>query len=318
MVRIRAGAPSWAALLALFLAPALFLGGCTAGETNWTSGAAAGDTHSLKLTREVPAGAFRELVLRAGPGAVDVTAWEGQSLVLESEARASGSDPAAVEAYLAQTALEVKAAGERVELGARQPEDKPAGVRPEGIRWLVKVPRGFEGALDLRADRAAVRLSGLTGKAKVTLDRAGLEVEGCSGSLAADATGGAVEIRRFEGTLTIKSDGPVGLTAVRLLGSSRVETANAPLSLDLAGLSLGQYSFITANAPVRLALPYGAAARFRVATTNGRVFDELPLTWVDRNETDLEGVYHFEGWLNAGGAECAVVTTNADVTLAYR
>ncbi|HHW15457.1 MAG TPA: DUF4097 domain-containing protein [Firmicutes bacterium] len=318
MTRIRLGAPARAALMALALAPVLVVAGCAVGENNWAGGSGGGEVRSLKLSQEVPAGAFREMALQAGPGGVSVTAWEGKALGLEVETRASGGDPAAVEAYLEQFRLEVKTVGERVEASVRGPEETPAEVRPEGVWWLVKVPRGTKGVLNLRTDQAAVRLAGLTGEAKVALRRAALEVEDCTGSLTAEVTQGPVEVRRFEGTLTIKSDGPVRLSEVRLAGSGRVQTANAPLWLDLADLALGHYEFATANAPVRLALPYGAAARIRVATTNGRVCDELPLTWVDRNDTDLDGVYHFEGWLNAGGAECSVATTNGDVTLVYR
>ncbi|MDI6870662.1 MAG: BON domain-containing protein [Bacillota bacterium] len=304
--------------VALFLAVPWLLAGCTAAENNWTGAANRGTERCQKVTETVPAGQFKRFTLRTGPGEVLITGSSEDAISVEVEKRASGADAAAVDAYLEGVRLEVKASGENVQVATILPEESPAGVKLVGVRHLIRMPTRVRGTIEVETDRARVHLSGVGGEAKIMVRQADVEVRDFSGNLKVDVQNGQTLVQRLDGQLDIKSTGPVEISDSRLREKGRVETVNARLWVSLAELDVGQYEFLTSNAPVRLALPYGAAARFRVATTNGRVYDELPLTWVDRNETDSDGVYHFEGWLNAGGAQVAVVTTNADVTLAYR
>lgn len=300
------------------LSGALVAGCTTSGANNWTGGGAQGPERSQKVSETVPAGQFKGLTLKTGPGEVILTGWAEPTVEIEVEKVATGADPAAVDAYLEGVRLNVKTTGDKVEVGTELPAHMPSGVKFVGLRFLIRVPNSLRGTLDLETDRAAVRLSNVAGEAKLKVQGADLEVRDFSGNLKAEVQNGQTLIQRLDGQLDVQSNGPVEVTEARLQEKARVETANARLTVNLADLSMGQYEFLTSNAPVHIGLPFGAAARFRVATTNGKVFDELPLTWVDRNETDNDSVYHFEGWLNAGGAQVAVVTTNADVTLSYR
>jgi hypothetical protein len=294
------------------------LGGCAAGENNWTGAANQGPERSQKILQSVPARQLKGLTLRTGPGEVVLTAAGGEMLGFEVEKRAAGADPAAVDRYLEGVRVEVTVTGETVQVATRLPEEVPAGVKPVGVRYLVRVPSGLRGSLDLETDRATVRLAGLAGEAKVKVRQADVEVRDFRGRLKVEVEHGLTFVQGLEGQLAVQSNGPVEVNEARLQGDSRIATTNSRLAVSLAEVGVGQYEFLTSNAPVRLALPYGAAVRLRVATTNGRVADELPLTWVDRNETDSDGVYRFEGWLNAGGAQVGIATTNADVTLVYR
>lgn len=297
---------------------ALALAGCTTGENNWTGGAPRGEERLQKSAETLPVGEFKGLSLKAGLGEVVVSTWDQSAVGVEVEKRASGADAATVDAYLERVQIEAKVTGDKVQVATRLPGPAPAGVRFLGVRYLLRVPLQTKGSLDIETDRAGVRLSGFSGEAKVTARAADVEVRDFLGDLRLLVENGQVMVQGLEGQLDVKSNGPVELIDARLQTRARIETQNSRLTIGLADLGLGQYEFLSTNSPVKLTLPYGAAARFRVATTNGRVIDELPLTWVDRNETDLDGVYHFEGWLNAGGAQVGVVTTNADVTLLYR
>lgn len=304
-------------VLAALVAP-LGLGGCTVEESNWTGGPRSGPEHSRTVVQTVPAGQFKSLTLRTGPGEVIVSGWGEQTVRVEVEKRASGADSAAVDAYLEDVRVEVKTAGDSVSLATALPPAPPAGVKLVGVRYFIRMPNSGRGALDLETDRATVRLNDLQGEAKIKVRQADVDVRGFLGALKIQMEDGQALVNRLDGQLELKSNGPVELTDSRLNTRTRVETANSRVSVDLAELGVGQYEFLTSNAPLRIAVPFGTAAHFRIATTNGRVFDELPLTWVDRNETDTDGVYRFEGWLNAGGAQVSAVTANADVTLAYR
>lgn len=307
-----------ARMITLLLGVSL-LAGCTAAPANnWTGAQGQGSVRSQKMTETVPAGQFKGLTLKAGPGEVVVSGWAEPNVKVEVEKQASGADPAVVDSYLEGVKLAVKTNGDRVEVATVAPEQPPAGVKLVGVRYLIRVPNGLRGTLNLETDRATVRLAGVSGEATVKVRQADLNVQDFSGSLTAQFENGQAQVQRFDGQLDLKGNGPVEVSDSRLAVKGRIETVNSRLTLGLTDLSVGQYEFLTSNAPVRVTLPFGAAARFRIATTNGKVYDELPLTWIDRNETDTDQVYHFEGWLNAGGAQVGIVTTNADVTLAYR
>ncbi|MGE5554603.1 MAG: hypothetical protein ACM3XZ_11965 [Betaproteobacteria bacterium] len=305
-------------LVVLSLLSSFALAGCTTGENNWTRAASPGSERRQRVVQTVAADQCKKLVLRTGPGEVTLIGTSEPVVGIEVEKRAAGSDSAAVDQYLEGIRLEVKAVGESIQVTTRLPEQAPAGVKLIGVRYLIEVPHQVRGVLDVEADQATVRLTDLAAEATVKVRQADLEVRGFTGSLKATVEQGQTLIQGLDGQLEVKSDGPVELRDARLRPRGRVETVNSRIWASLLELGVGQYEFLTTNAPVQLALPYGVAARLRVATTNGKVYDELPLTWVDRNETDADGVYHFEGWLNAGGAQVGIVTTNADVTLTYR
>lgn len=305
-----------AALAVLAGLLAVTAGGCATGENNWTGGAR-GPERSQKLTETVPVEKFKGLSLRTGPGEVSVTGWDGAEVAFEVDKRAAGADAAAVDAYLETVQLDVKVTGETVQVSTVAPQP-PAGVKLVGVYYVVRVPKTAPGSFAFETDRATVRLAGLAGTAKAKVRQADLDVRDFLGDLTAQIENGQALVSRLEGQLDLRSNGPVEVYDSRLHTRARVETVNSRIDFTLAELGVGEYELATSNAPIRIGVPFGAAAHFRVATTNGRVYDELPLTWVDRNETDSDGVYHFEGWLNAGGAQVGVATTNADVTLAYR
>ncbi|MGE5508671.1 MAG: hypothetical protein ACM3RP_09360 [Chitinophagales bacterium] len=317
MRRWRGGSWLWAGLLGsiVFLAA-----GCTVGsdDNNWTTPASQGAQRVEKFSQSFPVGTVGSLSLKTGPGEVVVTSWGQDTIGVDVEKRAAGADQAAVQAFLDGVRIEATPSGQALQVTTVTAAAPPPGVKFTGVSYLIRVPASLKGTLNLETDRATVRLSNLRGEATLKVRQADAEVRDFTGRLAADVDGGQVTLQRVEGDLEVKANGPVEITEARLRAKARVETANARLTIGLAELGVGQYDFLTSNAPVRLTVPYGAAARFRVATTNGRVFDELPLTWIDRNETDAEGIYRFEGWLNAGGAQVNVATTNADVNLGYR
>lgn len=298
----------------------LFLAGCTVGSTenNWTSPANQGSQRAEKFSRSFPAGALKSLSLKTGPGEVVIGSWSEPTIGVEVEKRATGTDPAAVQAFLNGIEIVATPSGQTLQVATNVPEPVPAGVKFSGVTYLIRVPATLRGTLEIETDRAAVRLNNLQGEASLKVRQADAEVRDFTGRLKLDVDGGQVLLQRVEGELDVKANGPVEVLEARPRAKARVETANARLTVGLAELAVGQFDFLTSNAPVRITVPYGAAARFRAATTNGRVVDELPLTWIDRNETDTEGIYHFEGWLGAGGAQLSVVTTNADITLSYR
>lgn len=277
-----------------------------------------GDEVTQHYSQTVPGDAFDELRLTHNFGQVDIVGTSAKDITFEVTKRAKGKDREAVTRFLEAIKAEAGVQGNRVAVITNEASPEP-GVRLTSLKYVLKIPADKRVRLDLMGTNSDFVVSGVTGTVYAKVSYGAIKVGGVVGDVTIRSNNTKVRVTDTDGALDIENgNGPVEIEGASLQTHAKVATSNAELSVKLRSLGVGQYEFRTTNAPARVYIPYGAGVRIQAATTNGRVFDQLPMTWTDRSGLDDQGVTHLDGWINAGGAQLLVTTTNSDITLSYR
>lgn len=266
----------------------------------------------------VPAGAFDELRLTHNLGEVEIIGTSDKDIAFEVTKRAKSKDREAATRFLEEIKSEVAVQGNRVAVLTKEAVPQP-GVRLTSLKYVLKIPAAKRVKVDLLGTNTDFRITDITGSLYAKMSFGAIRIRGLVGDISIKGTNTRVQVADSDGALDIdNSNGPVEIDGASLQMRAKVATSNAELSVKLKSIGVGQYEFLTTNAPARVYIPYGAGVRIQAATTNGRIFDQLPMTWTDRNGVDDQNVQHLDGWINAGGAQLTVSTVNSDVTLGYR
>ena len=129
-------------------------------------------------------------------------------------------------------------------------------------------------------------------------------------NLSLKSTNGGVSIRDVEGRLEFTTTNG-GVKLANVGGDVRGRTTNGGVDVELDGATWrGEgLNVETSNGGVKIAIPNDYSARVQVATTNGGMNSDFPLTVTGRLDRDIDAT------LGAGGATIRVRTSNGGVRL---
>jgi hypothetical protein len=203
-----------------------------------------------------------------------------------------------------------------------------AGGRPSIVDFEITVPEGM--VLDIGAPFADVTVEGPVGETSVALNEGDATVSGVRGPLTVRSVEGDVTIEDVVGRIRINAiDGDVSVDVasgdvsiettdgeIRLanITSSSVSAASVDGDIWFGGALAAQgiYSFVTHDGDATIMLPRDASARVTVATYDGEVLSDFPISLPE----DFQR-HRARFTLGGGGAQLEIETFDGDIEILY-
>lgn len=246
-------------------------------------------TNSQTVTRSVPVGQARRVLVEVDVGRVILTAHEAEEVRVEAEYGFLGVVPphwSGLEEEFSLTVVE----GHTVRITARAPKDaSPIAIgagtlqavyriyAPEGLTVKVVSNVGaihvehYDGDLDLNANAGGITVEDSAGSLKALANSGGVQIARFTGDVTVSTNAGPVKARGVNGELTIRSGTAVinvedhvgpGLTAETRTGSIHARLENPPE---------GPVTLRTGTGSINLSLPEASDATISATTRSGSI-----------------------------------------------
>ena len=197
-----------------------------------------------------------------------------------------------------------------------------------GARFAIKVPRGA--VMDrLVSSNGPIRITDVTGPARVKTSNGHVEVRGLQGSLNAETSNGPVEAQDVEGSVDAHtSNGHIRLDRIRgevdattsnssirvvldkVGGAVRLQSSNGPIDLTLPANAQAAVRAHTSNGGITLHMPGEVNARLVADTSNGSITSDFDM----RVHGDM-GKHHVEGTIGNGGPVIDLRSSNSGIRI---
>lgn len=198
----------------------------------------------------------------------------------------------------------------RLEIAVRLPQWR-WGFRTGRRRVHIEMTIPAEADLDVRSSDGRVSVADLSGQLRVRSSDGAIDLSRIRGRIELSSSDGRITAQEIEGEVDVtSSDGSITVggrfTRVQL-GSSdgRIE-----LTVDPGSRMASDWRIRSTDGRVTVALPRDFAARLDVATSDGRIRSDLPIT-----VSGTFGRDRLTGTLNGGDRTLVIRTTDGSVQL---
>lgn len=250
------------------------------------------------------------VVIAAGSGEVDVTAWDRPQIRVRARSERS--------------VVRLDATATRVSLDISRPRGGDTRFEvtvPVGVRVSA---RSTSGDVSITGTRGGVEARTQNGDLSVTDVGEIVDLNTYSGDVVARGITGDIEISTLNGEVMLSEvKGDVDVTSVsgdidlRAITARyvRAKSTSGDVAFDGAIDKLGRYELGTHSGTVYLTIPQGTAAQLTVATYSGSIESDFPIT-LTPGEHGIGSAKRFTFGINGGGdARLSAESFSGDITI---
>lgn len=279
----------WGLGLACLVAfPAAGLAACAnVACTNDWAGDWSGDESGKAKTQE------RSLMVDAMPGkGVRVRAQNGGISIVKAEGGGAASVQikaivrARTDERLAATKVTATRDGDGLlSVGVEWPDEKRKGN--EGVSFEITLPEAV--GVDAETSNGNIRISGLSGEAKLETSNGLIVVDGHDGGVVASSSNGNITIEKTSGAIEAETSNG-GITVRDAPTSVKADTSNGNIRVGMLASAVGPVLLDTSNGGIELDIGAAFAGVLRADTSNAGVDLDVPagLKVVKRTRSEAE------------------------------
>ncbi len=275
-------------------------------------------------------------------GAVEVTAGEGNEVVVDAWRKITRSKKADEEAFLRDNPVTVTQDGSNVTIRCKAKQRISSGWRNRNeAKYTVSVPgqfnaklgtagggitvTGLTGEVKANTSGGALKFAHLNGPLKGETSGGGIRVDQCEGALRVNTSGGSIEVtggagsvegHTSGGSVTVKEfHGPAhvgtsggGIRIEKVAGEISGSTSGGSIYAQLVSPVEGPVKLTTSGGGVTVLVSGEALFDLDAETSAGSVSSELPVTMVGKLDR-----HRLKGTVNGGGKVVFLRTSGGSI-----
>jgi hypothetical protein len=227
-----------------------------------------GDPVEVSEERRFTVGAMPQLTLRTFDGAIDVTSWDRDEVVVEITRRAASS--ASAEGLQVRVTQE----GDRIVVDAPAPIDSPDEVRVgavgRSVSYRVRAPRAI--TLTATTSDGSIQADNLDGVITLQTSEGSIRGARLDGEVRLHSGDGSITVQQGRGTFDVQSgDGSVDVEA--RLDGLRINTGDGAVRVTAADGSAvtADWTVATGDGAITMRLPSSLDAEIDAASDDGSI-----------------------------------------------